>query len=70
MTVLDLLRGALAAHLRPPTAAAELVGCADRVRASVSGQLACWVVFAAAIGSRGASRLPAPPDRTGIIDPP
>jgi hypothetical protein len=48
MTVLDLLRGALAAHLRPPAATAGLVGCAERVRASASGQLACWVVFTAA----------------------
>jgi len=48
LTVLDLLRGALAAHVRPPAAVAGLVASADRVRASSSGQLACWVVFAAA----------------------
>jgi hypothetical protein len=48
LTVFDLVRGALAAHLRPPAAAAGLVDCADRVRASASGVLACWVVFAAA----------------------
>jgi hypothetical protein len=48
LTVLDLLRGALAAHLRPRSAVAGLVDSADRVRASTSGQLACWVVFAAA----------------------
>src|ERR1035441_1056294 len=48
LTVCDLVRGALAAHLRPPAAAAGLVDCADRVRASASGVLACWVVFAAA----------------------
>jgi hypothetical protein len=47
-TVLDLLRGALAAHLRPLPAAAGLVDSADRVRASASGVLACWVVFATA----------------------
>lgn len=47
-TVLDLLRGALAAHLRPPAATAGIVGSADRVRASASGVLACWVAFAAA----------------------
>lgn len=47
-TVLDLLRGALVAHLRPPAATAGVVGAADRVRASASGVLACWVVFAAA----------------------
>jgi hypothetical protein len=48
LTVLDLFRGALAAHLRRPAAAAVLVDSADRVRASASGVLACWVVFAAA----------------------
>jgi hypothetical protein len=47
-TVIDLLRGALVAHLRPAGLAPELVGSADRVRASASGVLACWVVFAAA----------------------
>lgn len=46
--VLDLLRGALAAHLRPSAAAAGYVGPDDRVRASTSGVLTCWVVFAAA----------------------
>ncbi len=48
LAVLDLLRGALAAHLRPTAAAAGLVDSADRLRASMSGQLACWVLFAAA----------------------
>jgi len=47
VTVLDLVRGALAAHLRP-AAAGGPVDPADRVRASASGVLACWVVFAAA----------------------
>ena len=47
-TVLDLVRGALVAHMRPPAAAAGRVGSADRVRASASGVLACWVAFAAA----------------------
>ncbi|HWF25103.1 MAG TPA: hypothetical protein VG275_06640, partial [Solirubrobacteraceae bacterium] len=47
-TVLDLLRGALVAHARPPAATAGVVGSADRVRASASGVLACWVAFAAA----------------------
>ncbi|MGI8507134.1 MAG: hypothetical protein ACR2MK_10125 [Solirubrobacteraceae bacterium] len=46
VTVLDLLRGALAAQLRP--AVTDLVDPADRVRASASGVLACWVLFAAA----------------------
>ena len=44
----DLLRGALAAHLHPRPALANLVGPADRVRASASGVLACWVAFSAA----------------------
>ncbi|MEA2198707.1 MAG: hypothetical protein QOJ25_2758 [Solirubrobacteraceae bacterium] len=47
-TLIDLLRGAVVAHLRPTGAAARLVGPADRVRASASGVLGCWVVFAAA----------------------
>ena len=47
-TVLDLLRGALVAHLRPPAAVAGFVAPADRVRASVSAVLASWVAFAAA----------------------
>ncbi len=45
-TALDLLRGALSAHLRPP--AGVTLDPADRVRASTSGVLACWVAFAAA----------------------
>ena len=48
LTVLDLLRGALAAHLRPPAGLAGVVDAGDRLRASMSGVLACWVVFAAA----------------------
>ncbi len=47
LAVLDLLRGALVAHLRP-TAVAGHVDSTDRLRASVSAQLACWVLFAAA----------------------
>jgi hypothetical protein len=43
--VADLWRGALAAHLRPPVA---LDDRDDRLRASASGILACWVAFAAA----------------------
>ncbi len=46
--VIDLLRGALAAHLHPPEAAAASVEPAERVGASVGGVLVCWVVFAAA----------------------
>lgn len=44
--LLDLLRGALAAYVRAPSTAAAAP--ADRMRASASGVLACWVVFAAA----------------------
>jgi len=48
LTVLDLLRGAVAAHLRPSPGLAGVVDVGDRLRASMSGVLACWVVFAAA----------------------
>jgi hypothetical protein len=47
-TVLDLIRGALLAHLRPQNAPTGAVDAADRVRASASGVLMCWVPFAAA----------------------
>src|SRR6202020_699325 len=47
-TVLDLLKGALVAHLRARNAPAGAVDPADRVRASASGVLMCWVLFAAA----------------------
>lgn len=48
LAVLDLLRGAILAHLRPTAAGGGLVDPSDRLRASASGQLACWVAFAAA----------------------
>jgi hypothetical protein len=48
LTVLDLLRGALLAHLRPAPGLSELVDPGERLRASTSGVLACWVAFAAA----------------------
>ncbi|MGP0036853.1 MAG: hypothetical protein ACLP4R_20130 [Solirubrobacteraceae bacterium] len=47
-TVLDLIRGALVAHLHPHNAPPGGVDAADRVRASASGVLMCWVLFAAA----------------------
>jgi hypothetical protein len=47
-TVVDLLRGAARAHLKPGDAPAGVVGPADRVRASASAVLLCWVFFAAA----------------------
>jgi hypothetical protein len=48
VAVLDLLRGALAAHLRPKDTVSGCVDSGDRMRASMSAQLACWVLFAAA----------------------
>jgi hypothetical protein len=47
-TVLDLGRGAIAAHLRPPVGVARSIGIDERLRGSVSAILACWVAFAAA----------------------
>jgi hypothetical protein len=47
-TVFDLLKGAALAHLRPGDAPAGVVDAADRVRASTSGVLLCWIFFAAA----------------------
>jgi hypothetical protein len=47
-TVFDLLKGAARAHLRPADAPAGVVDAVDRVRASTSGVLLCWVFFAAA----------------------
>jgi hypothetical protein len=47
-TVLDLLRGALRAHLRPGDAPAGAVDPADRARATACGVLLCWEVFAMA----------------------
>jgi len=48
LTVLDLLRGAFLAHLRPAPGLSGLVDPGERLRASTSGVLACWVAFAAA----------------------
>jgi hypothetical protein len=45
--VLDLLRGALLEHLRPSGATRGLVAPDERVRASASGVLLCWIFFAA-----------------------
>ena len=47
-TVLNLVKGGLKAHLLPAYAPGDVVGPADRVRASVSGVLLCWIFFAAA----------------------
>jgi hypothetical protein len=46
-TVLDLLLGALRAHLRPTVSTAGAVGPGDRVRLSGAGVLVCWALFAA-----------------------
>ena len=46
--VFDLLCSALVTHLRPPRVGAGLVSAGERVRASASGVLACWVAFVAA----------------------
>lgn len=47
-TLFDLLKGAARAHVRPADAPAGVVGAVDRVRASTSGVLLCWVFFAVA----------------------
>ncbi len=47
-TVLDLLRGAVAAQLHPPAGLAGVLSADERLRASMSCVLACWVAFAAA----------------------
>jgi uncharacterized membrane protein YidH (DUF202 family) len=46
--VLDLLRGALVAQLRPPAGLAGMLSRDERLRMSASGVLACWVAFAVA----------------------
>jgi len=47
-TTLDLLRGALGAHARPPAGISATLSSEDRLRATSSGVLACWIAFAAA----------------------
>jgi hypothetical protein len=46
-TVLDLLLGALRAHLRPPAGLAGELDAGMRVRLGLGGVFACWVAFAA-----------------------
>lgn len=48
VTVLDLLRGAIGAHLHPGIGPQGVVSLEDRLRASLSAVLACWIAFAAA----------------------
>ncbi|MGH2903610.1 MAG: hypothetical protein ACRDK7_08520 [Solirubrobacteraceae bacterium] len=47
-TVLDLLRGALLAHIRPARGLSENLDVGIRLRLGLSGVLACWVAFASA----------------------
>ncbi|MGH2832548.1 MAG: hypothetical protein ACRDK2_07200, partial [Solirubrobacteraceae bacterium] len=47
-TVLDLLRGALLAHVRPAPGLSEDLDVGIRLRLGLSGVLACWVAFASA----------------------
>ncbi len=44
----DLLRGALVAHVHPPAGIATTLSSEDRLRATASGVLMCWIAFAAA----------------------
>jgi hypothetical protein len=44
----DLLRGAVVAHVRPSAGISAALGPEDRLRATSSGVLACWIAFAAA----------------------
>ena len=46
-SVLDLLGGALVAHIRPAAALDGVLTPSERLRASASAVLVCWVVFAA-----------------------
>jgi hypothetical protein len=46
-TAFDLLRGALVAHARPPAGLAASLSTEDRLRATTSGVLACWIAFVA-----------------------
>jgi hypothetical protein len=48
VTVVDLVRGAARAHLRPEAAVAAEVGPDERLRLGVSWVLLCWVLFAIA----------------------
>jgi hypothetical protein len=47
-TLLDLARGAAAAHLRPPPGLTDALPPGDRFRAGAVGLLACWLLFALA----------------------
>ena len=45
---LDLMRGAISAHARPPAGLTSSISGEDRLRATSSGVLSCWIAFAAA----------------------
>lgn len=47
-TVLDLLRGAIGAHLRPEPSVAATVGREERLRRGLAAVLVCWLLFAIA----------------------
>ncbi len=47
-TLLNLTRGAVGAHLHPANGPGAMLDDGERLRASTSAVLACWVVFAAA----------------------
>lgn len=47
-SLIDLLRGALLAHLNPPPGLAEELEPQLRLRLALGGVLACWAAFAAA----------------------
>jgi hypothetical protein len=47
-TVVDLVRGAARAHLRPEPAVAAEVGPDERLRLGLGSVLLCWVLFALA----------------------
>jgi hypothetical protein len=47
-TVLDLLLGAVRAHISPPASTSGALAPDERIRLTGAGVLACWVLFAAA----------------------
>ena len=49
--VVDLLRGAARAHLRPEPGLARELGSEDRLKLGVSAILLAWVLFALAVSN-------------------
>jgi hypothetical protein len=68
-TLADLWRGAFAAHLRPSVGLDNPADRDDRLRASASGILACWVAFAAAGFGFAVTTDDPPFERAGGIHP-